>query len=336
MAKTQTNNVKLGFFVILVFVIFTYGIYRIGDRKDFFGDTIELFADFQQVKGLQTGNNVRFAGINIGSVEAISILNDSTLRVRMVVESSAENYLHKNALAEIGSDGLVGNMVVNIMAAKGTAPLVQDGDFIAVKTAIEITAMLETLATTNETIVAITQQLLEITEKMNDGEGSIALLLNDKMMAQNLISTTHSLQTMTQSIDDAANEINQMIGQVSSGQGNLGYLLQDTTLKTQVNTLSSALDSLIAIRSIPIIENLNAASEAVANASQEIEKLVDPSKDGDGLVKALLSDTSATNDLRAILGNLNEGTKKLDENMEALQYSWPFRKFFRKKKRRNE
>ena len=111
MAKTKTNNVKLGVFVTLAFIIFTYGVYRIGARKIFFTDTIVLFADFQQVKGLQAGNNVHFAGVKIGSVEDVSILNDSTLRVKMVVASSVENYLHKNALADIGSDGLVGNMI---------------------------------------------------------------------------------------------------------------------------------------------------------------------------------------------------------------------------------
>jgi phospholipid/cholesterol/gamma-HCH transport system substrate-binding protein len=98
-----------------------------------------------------------------------------------------------------------------------------------------------------------------------------------------------------------------------------------------VNTLSSSLDSLIAIRTIPIIENLTASSDAIADASREVAKLVGQLDAGDGLVSALLSDTSATNDLRATLQNLNTGTQKLDENMEALQHSWPFKKYFRKK-----
>ncbi len=336
MAKTKINNAKLGIFVTLAFIIFTYGVYRIGARKDFFGDSIVLFADFQQVKGLQAGGNVRFAGVNIGSVEDISILNDSTLRVKMVVASSVEDYLHKNALADIGSDGLVGNMVVNIVAEKGTAALIKDGDFVAVKTKIEVTEMLETLAATNETIVAITEQLLEVAEKMNAGEGSMGVLLNDKTMAQDLVTTIRNLQTTTHYISASASEISTMIGQVGEGKGNLGYLLRDTTLKTQINTIGGSLDSLIAVRTIPIVENLTSSSEAIANASQEIEKLMNQLEAGDGLVNALLSDTTVTNDLRATLQNLNTGTQKLDENMEALQHSWPFKKFFRKKSKSNE
>jgi len=124
-----------------------------------------------------------------------------------------------------------------------------------------------------------------------------------------------------------------MLQQASDGEGNLGYLMQDTTLKTQVNSLSSALDSLIAIRTVPIMENLSASSDAIATASLEIQDIVKQLNEKDGLVGALVGDSTVTNDLRTTLQNLNEGTYKFDENMEALQYSWPFKKFFRKKQK---
>ncbi|MBR9920652.1 MAG: MCE family protein [Bacteroidetes bacterium] len=333
MAKNKTNYVKLGIFVTLAFIVFTYGVYRISDRKDFFRDTMELYVDFKDVNGLRAGNKVRFSGINVGNVSEVKIINDTTLRVFMELETSVGDYLQKNATAAISSDGLVGNMIVTLSPANGEAALVESGDKLTAKSKKEISEMLETLGSSNDNISLISQQLLQITEKMNQGDGSISLLLNDKALATNLAAATQSLQSAATQLDEATNEINVLVEQISDGEGNLGYLLRDTSLKTQVDALGANLDSLIAIRTIPVMENLVRSSESIAAASMEIENLLEGFEHSEGLAGLLLSDTASAQSLRSTLQNLNEGTRKFEENMEALEYNWLFRKYYKKKKK---
>jgi phospholipid/cholesterol/gamma-HCH transport system substrate-binding protein len=331
MGKSNFNYIRLGLFVILAFVAFTYGVYRIGDRKDLFGDTLTIYTQFRDVKGLQAGNKVRFAGIDIGLVDEIKIVNDTTMRVQMTVTAATQSYLKQNALADIGSDGLVGNMLVNIMPTEGEAAFIQDQDFLAIKQKKELPEMLQTFAGTNETIEVITQQLLEITKKINEGQGSVAMLINDGRLAENLLSTTENLEKATLQINNSLAEVGKIVNEVSQGEGNLGYLLRDTSLKTEVQDLSANLDSIIALRTEPIIENLTTSSEAIAKASENIEGLFSLMENEDSPISALLGDSTLTRELRNSLENVEKGTEKFDENMEALKSNWFFRRHYKKK-----
>ena len=60
------------------------GIFLIGKKQNMFGDTFHIYGVFNNVGGLQEGNNIRFAGINVGTVETISIISDSLIRVNGV------------------------------------------------------------------------------------------------------------------------------------------------------------------------------------------------------------------------------------------------------------
>ncbi|NND31976.1 MAG: MCE family protein, partial [Saprospiraceae bacterium] len=131
MAKTVNNNIRLGLFVILAIVTFSYSLYRISNKADLFSGSIYISATFYDVRGLQPGNNVRFAGINIGSVEEVFLEGDTIVKVTMKVVDEVTTYMRKDAIAEIGTNGLVGNMLVNIMPGQGHAPYVKDGDMVS-------------------------------------------------------------------------------------------------------------------------------------------------------------------------------------------------------------
>ena len=73
MKKNTSNKIRLGIFVSLGIVVFILGIYFIGERQQLFRSTFRLSGVFKDVAGLQAGNNVRLSGINVGTVENISI-----------------------------------------------------------------------------------------------------------------------------------------------------------------------------------------------------------------------------------------------------------------------
>jgi phospholipid/cholesterol/gamma-HCH transport system substrate-binding protein len=334
----KANNVKLGIFVTIASILFIYGLLRISEGFDLFGRTIPIYVHFQDVKGLKVGNNVRFAGIGVGEVKDIYIQDESTIRVQLELEAEVKEYLRKNATVDIATDGLVGNMIVSISPTAGEAAPIEAGDILVSKPKMAIASMLDELDQTNEKIAAITENLLAITEKMNQGEGTLALLLNDGQLAQNLSSTSANLQASTQHINRVSRDFSVLMTDISAGEGNLGYLLKDNSLEGEINQLSKNLDTLLRLRTTPILRELEHTSHSLLASSQQVEALLAEINEGEGVITTLLSDTTTAKHLSATLANLDAGTEKFVTNMEALKSNWFFRGYFKKqaKKARKE
>jgi phospholipid/cholesterol/gamma-HCH transport system substrate-binding protein len=130
MEKTTSQKISLGLFVILGLLLFILATYLIGDKQKMFGKTSHLQATFNNVNGLQLGNNVRYSGVNVGTVRNIEMIGDTSIRVDMIIDKDIFKHIKKNAVATIGSDGLVGSMVINILPGNGTALALNPGDEI--------------------------------------------------------------------------------------------------------------------------------------------------------------------------------------------------------------
>ena len=90
---SQSFKIKLGVFVLVGTVIFIAAIFIIGKQKNMFNPVYTLKSTFSNVSGLQIGNTVRFAGINIGTVDDIVIINDSTVEVSVVIQEDKKKFI---------------------------------------------------------------------------------------------------------------------------------------------------------------------------------------------------------------------------------------------------
>jgi phospholipid/cholesterol/gamma-HCH transport system substrate-binding protein len=125
MEKTTGQKIQLGLFVIIGLLLFVLAVYFIGDKQKMFGKTNHLTCVFNNVNGLQLGNNVRYSGVNVGTVQSIEMISDTIIKVDMIIDKSIFSYIKKNAVAIIGSDGLVGNRIINILPRKESSLSVQ-------------------------------------------------------------------------------------------------------------------------------------------------------------------------------------------------------------------
>src|SRR4028118_111422 len=91
MNKVRGSNWKLGMFVITGLLLFTGTIYFVGKQKNMFGSTFHLIAHFKSAGGLKEGNNVRFSGINIGSVNSI-LLTDTIVIVELMIRKEVQAF----------------------------------------------------------------------------------------------------------------------------------------------------------------------------------------------------------------------------------------------------
>ena len=310
-----SRNVKVGIMFLTGLFLLVGALYFIGDRQNLFGDTIELKAEFEEVNGLMKGNNVRYAGINIGTVTSVSIVNDSMVMVEMVVESSAMEYIKTNALASIGSDGLMGNKLVNISSSKGEAPLIKEGDVIKSVTPLDTDEIMRTLSRTNDDMSVIAQNLKSITQKIED-ENMVWNLLSDSALALNIKNTVRNVDYTSAELTNISRTFSQVAKDVQDGKGTVGKLLKDTSFIERVD------NALMGIQNVS--DSLNRLTGNIANITDDI-------KAGKGAAGRILKDEQFDKDLTETMENMKKASKALEEDLEALKHSIFFRKYFKKK-----
>src|ERR1035437_420209 len=111
---TDKFKVRLGLFVLGGLTLFVLAIFIIGKQKNLFNPVFTLRATFSNVSGLRVGNNIRFSGINVGTVDNIVIINDSTVRVDMSVKIEVKRFIKTDSEVAIGSEGLIGDRLLII------------------------------------------------------------------------------------------------------------------------------------------------------------------------------------------------------------------------------
>ena len=319
MKNRPAQNFRLGLFVILGTVLFIVGVYLIGQRQDMFKKTFTISAYFQNVSGLQKGNNVRYSGIDIGTVKDITMINDSTIKIDMNIDEKIIIHIKKYAIATISSDGLVGNMIINIVPGKGKESVIKNGDIIESYSKIGTDDILSTLSVSSENAAILTSDLLKITTAMLEGEGTVGLLLNDTIMAQDLKQSVNNLKMASRGAANTINELNSIISSIKTNDNTvLGMILNDSISGQKLKSL---------------VTNLETSSLELENLVKNTNTVVNDIQTNQGYLNYILNDSTLVNSLKSTLKNINEGTDKFNQNMEALKHNFLTRGYFKKLER---
>lgn len=305
--------------MIFSLVLFTLAVYYIGTRQSLFGNTVRVSSVFKDVNGLQQGNNVRFAGVNIGTVKGINFINDTAICVDMVVNEESLYLIKKNSLANINSDGLVGSMIVNIIPGDGADDIrISPGDTIESISKIATADMLTTLNTTNENAALLTADLLKITNAINSGEGVMGKLLKDDQMARDMQNSFQNLEKTTRTANLTIARLNTLLGDIDLTKGVAGVILHDTITAGKV---------------VGMINNLESSSRAIDSLTGRLNSYSEEIVSGQGTLNFIARDTTFVNSLESTVNNAEDAAAKLNENMEALRHNILFRGYFRKMER---
>lgn len=197
--KTQ-QKIKVGIFATVTLGLLLVGVFLIGRNKSLFQRTFVLYGTFKNVGGLQVGNNVRFVGIDVGTVESIDILSDTTARVALRIKEKVKPFIKKGAVAGISSDGLMGDKLITISSGTQNATPVEDGDAIQAVNPMDYDKVLDRLSGVAENAEVITEQLAGIATQINQGKGSIGRLLYSDSLANSLEGTVTEAKKTVKSI----------------------------------------------------------------------------------------------------------------------------------------
>jgi phospholipid/cholesterol/gamma-HCH transport system substrate-binding protein len=292
---TPAFKARLGIFIAVGLTIFVIAIFFIGKQQNLFNPVFKVTTDFRNVSGLLVGNNVRYSGINVGIVDNIAIINDSTVQVSMLIRRNVQEFIKADSEAAIGSDGIIGDRVLVINQGSNNAPTVRDGQHISSKEPIETDDIMASLLTSAASAEIITHQLAQILVNVNSGEGTIGRLITDPTIADNIAQTIENFKKSSQEFDETIEVTKQNLFVFMEK-------LQETAAKTEI-------------------------------ASQELGEIMVKINSGEGTIGALINDTTMAGNLNQTIVNLMNSSQGLDENMQALKENFFFRGYFRRLER---
>lgn len=321
MAKKTVNTIKLGIFVSAGLLFLILLLYMIGKNRNLFGPSFILKAQFDNVQGLVPGNNVRYSGIEIGTVKKINILNDTVMEVVLVVDDKMKNVIRNNAIVSIGSDGLMGNKVINIAPARTPAPLVRENAVLITHKPVGTDNILQTLSTTSQDVAVIAAQLRSTVQRINNST-ALWKILNDETLPQQLHQSAGNVQLATAKAAVLASDLQAIVSMVKNGKGSVGAVLTDTVFASNLN------EAIIKIKTVGdrADELAGTLNDVVADIKQEVLQ-------GKGTVNALLRDSLMVTKINSSLDNIQKGTDAFSQNMEALKHNFLFRGYFKKQEK---
>ena len=316
MNQENKRSVLVGLFVLIGIVILVLGIMTLGGQQKKFVKAIHVKAVFDDVGGLQPGNNIWFSGVKIGTVRKINFFGDSQVEVEMNVEEKVVEFIRKNSKATISSDGLIGNKIIVIYGGTTDYPPVEEGDRLEAIMPLDTDQMMETLQVNNQNLVDITNDLKVLTSKIAAGEGIVGAVLTDSVLAVNF-------RTILSNLERASVNSNKMIADLNSFTGKLN---KKGTLMNDLVTDTSIVPDLKAT-----MESLKVTSATTQALTKDFAGITDKLNSKDNSLGMLLNDPEFAKSLKSTLENADSASYNLNKGMEALEYTWPFNKGFKRK-----
>ena len=308
----------VGLFVLTGIAFLISGILMIGNLHETFKQKMKVSALFEDVNGLQVGNNVWFSGVKIGTVNNMDFHGKSQVKVFFKIETQARAYIRKDAKVKISTDGLIGNKILVIYGGTPLFAEVEEGDTLGVEKTFSSEDMINTLQDNNNNLKSITGDFKIISKKLANGEGTIGKLLSDSSIYTHMDSAAASLQNASAK----AEQLIASLSAFSSGLTKKGTFANQLATDTVVfNSIKGSVFQLqkIADTASVFINNLKIAGNNPKSA-----------------VGVLLHNEQTGADLKTTISNLESSSKNLNKDLEGLQHSFLLRRYFKKEEKKND
>lgn len=210
MKTTPSQKIKIGLFTFVGLAVLVLFIFFLGKQKSLFNATFDVYGTFRNVNGLRIGNNVRFAGINIGVVNNIQIVTDSSVRVDLTLNDDVKKFIKKDSKMSIGSDGLMGDKLV-VIAPGGITSQEEagNGEQLTAVNPVDVDRIISKLTGIADNAGTLIQNLSQITGKVNSGKGSLGRLLNNDKMANDLDATVKQAKSTMANVHNTTTTLNE-------------------------------------------------------------------------------------------------------------------------------
>ncbi len=346
MKNSRKSNIRLGIYITGGVILFIIIFYLIGSKQNMFSTSVKVSTVFRDVVGLREGANIRFTGIDVGAVSKLTILSDSSVLVEMAIDRKVTPFIKKNSTATIGTQGLMGSRILILLPGSPDQASIEQNDQIPSQPPIEADEILKEIKISSERIAIVSGNLIDITRKMNQGEGIFGKIFTDTAFAANLAKTSENLRKLSDGVSQGEGFIGKLMAdsefagnldstasyiagisanlegitdKVNRGEGVIGKLFTDTAFTVNIYQAS---------------ENLIASTRNLESVTGNLIAITETMNTGQGAFNKMMVDSVFADSLDIALRNLNETLIEIREASEALQHSGMVRAFSKKSKKK--
>jgi phospholipid/cholesterol/gamma-HCH transport system substrate-binding protein len=258
---------------------------------------------FNQVAGLQAGAPVQYQGVNVGRVSDVQLpaAPGERIVVTMRISLDAQHLIRKNTVAQIKSDGLVGEQIIVLVSPEEMGEPIQEADFLPGVDPFDLFEITDKALASVEDFERAANAFEQIMLDVQRGEGTLGKVVYDPTLYDELVATTNETRSILNSLSTSAEAnaeilvdlaaratdgIESVVAKVNEGEGSVAKLLNDPSVYNQILATTDTLQS--------IMNDMRAVSSVAENA--------------------------------ATWGSL--GAFRFAELMEAAKHNWLFRRYF--------
>ena len=316
----NTRAVVVGIFVFIGLAIFIITVLTLGSQKKTFENSITIKSFFDNVNGLQKGNNVWFSGVKVGTIRNVILKTEGKVEVDINVEDQSVKYIPKDSRVKLGSDGLIGNKIIEIYGGTPGKGSIAENDVLENDKLLSTDQLMNTLSKNNDNLFAITSDFKAITGRMAEGKGFVGKLLNDETIIDELNSTMTILRKSSENLQKITYSASAYTAKLNEKGSLANDLITDTVVFSKLRSTISSLQNIA-----------DSSQEVIANLKTTGTIINDGLTNKNSPAGMLLSDEQSANKIKATLQNLQNASKKLDEDLEAVQHNFLLKGFFKKK-----
>ncbi len=300
MSKFKSRPLKLGMLVSVGLLLFVMAVYYLGSKQNLFSSTFTVTSHFYDVKGLVEGNKVRYSGISVGTVSSVDIISDSTISVEMLINQKVWEFVRKDSKVEIGREGLMGSKMVIIHPGTPEAGTVEDNEMLESIKAIDVQEIIQEARGIIDDSRMLSKSLLEMSEKINNGDGDLGRLINENTITTKLGQAGDELLAFAKN----ANEIS---GKVNRGEGDLGRLVNDSAITYELTFTLNHLKQMTAHADSVTMEMLLFSKEL---------------NEGEGLLNRLVYDREMAQHVDTTIVKVGQGVDEVVQTAGKIRESW--------------
>jgi len=309
--------VMVGLFVMGGLIFLISGVLMVGNLHETFKSKVTIVTFFEDVNGLQAGNNIWFSGVKVGTIKEIRFHSRKAVEVTMRVDEKTQEYIKKDANVKLSTDGLIGNKILVIYGGSEKFGPIEDGDTLQVENAVSQEDMIKILHESNKNLMSITADFKTISKKLMSGEGTMGKLLNDNSLYDQANEAIQSIHRTSANAQDLLRNLNSFASRLNQEGTLANELVTDTVVFSSIREFSERLKQ-IADTTLFVVTQLKTSSTDTTTT-----------------LGVLMHDRTEGARLKVTLKNLESSSKKLDKDLEAAQHSWPFKKGFKKMEKEN-
>jgi len=305
------SQLKLGLIVLASLFLLAAGILRLGGNEGFFARTYTLYLHLENTFGLKIGSTVRLAGIQVGNVEDISFSTDPAnpeVIIRMDISRKYEDRIREDSTVSIRSLGLLGDKYVDIAVGSPKSRIMQDGESFKNMPAPEFSNVLSRASTGIESLNSVIDQLKVVVEDVNQGRGTVGLMLKDPKLYHDLDKAIKDIDRIAEKLQNPDGSFGKLINEPELYDNLLEVADKARQVADKLNTGSLAMLS----EDPQFYKNLRDISDNLSLVSESAKELVTNLETGS--IAKISGDEKLYSDIKGISGKLDKVMEKLDNS----------------------